>query len=80
MEIEDGIVLSRAFAEASTVESALAAFQQAWAERVETVRTQTIRQGEIIQASDPDAVAVTWSRPQNTELFDHDPTTVLIHV
>jgi salicylate hydroxylase len=80
LAIEDGIVLSRALAEASTVERAFAAFQQARLERVETVRTQTIRQGEIIQASDPDGPAVTRSPSQNTHLFDYDPTTVLIHV
>jgi salicylate hydroxylase len=80
LAIEDGIILSRALAEASTVESAFAAFQAARVDRVETVRTQTIRQGEIIQASDPDAGAVTRSPSQNTALFDYDPTTVAIHV
>jgi salicylate hydroxylase len=80
LAIEDGIVLSRGLAEASTVERAFAAFQGARFDRVETVRTQTIRQGEIIQASDPDAVAVTRSPSQNTDLFDYDPTTVPLHV
>jgi salicylate hydroxylase len=80
LAIEDGIVLNRALAEAPTVESAFAAFQGARLDRVETVRTQTIRQGEIIQASDPDGPAVTRSPSQNTELFDYDPTTVPIHV
>ena len=80
LAIEDGIVLSRALAEASTVEGAFAAFQQARVARVETVRTETIRQGEIIQASDPDAVAVTRSPSQNTDLFDYDPTKIPISV
>jgi salicylate hydroxylase len=80
LAIEDGIVLSRALAQAPTVESAFAAFQGARLDRVETVRTQTIRQGEIIQASDPDGPAVTRSPSQNTDLFDYDPTTVPIHV
>jgi salicylate hydroxylase len=80
LAIEDGIVLSRALAEAPAVESAFAAFQEARSDRVETVRTQTIRQGEIIQASDPDGPTVTRSPSQNTDLFDYDPTKVPIHV
>jgi salicylate hydroxylase len=80
LAIEDGIVLCRALAEAPTVESAFCAFQRARTERVEVVRTQTIRQGEIIQARDPDGPAVTRSPSQNTDLFDYDPTSVAIHV
>jgi salicylate hydroxylase len=80
LAIEDGIVLSRALAEAPTVEGAFAAFQNTRFDRVETVRTQTIRQGEIIQATDPDAVAVTRSPSQNTDLFDYDPTKVPLHI
>ncbi len=80
LAIEDGIVLSRALAGAPTVEGAFAAFQNTRADRVETVRTQTIRQGEIIQATDPDAVAVTRSPSQNTDLFDYDPTKVPLRI
>jgi salicylate hydroxylase len=80
LAIEDGIVLSRALAQAPTVESAFATFQSARFQRVETVRTQSILQGEIIQASDPDAGAVTRSPSQNIDLFDYDPTTAPIHV
>jgi salicylate hydroxylase len=80
LAIEDGVVLTRALCLAPTVERAFAAFQGARMERVETVRMQTIRQGEIIQASDPDGPAVTRSPSQNVDLFDYDPTTVPIHV
>jgi salicylate hydroxylase len=80
LAIEDGVVLTRALSLAPTVERAFAAFQGARMERVETVRTQTIRQGEIIQASDPDGPAVTRSPSQNVDLFDYDPREAPIHV
>lgn len=80
LAIEDGVVLTRALSLAPTVERAFAAFQEARTERVETVRTQTIRQGEIIQASDPDAPAVTRSPSQDVDLFDYDPRRAPIHV
>jgi salicylate hydroxylase len=75
LAIEDGIVLARALTEASSFEPAFAAFQRARKPRVETVRTQSIVQGEIIQASDPDRAGVRGSPSQNTTLFDYDPCT-----
>lgn len=80
LAIEDSVVLTRALALAVTPERAFAAFQRARLERVETVRTQTIRQGEIIQASDPDGPAVTSSPSQNVDLFSYDPCEAVIHV
>jgi salicylate hydroxylase len=73
LAIEDGVVLRRALSQASTVESAFAAFERARLARVETVRTQSIQQGEIIQASDPDGPAVMRSPSQNVDLFTYDP-------
>jgi len=75
LAIEDGIVLARALNEASSIEPAFAAFEHARKPRVETVRTQSIVQGEIIQASDPDGAGVGRSPSQNTTLFDYDPCT-----
>jgi salicylate hydroxylase len=80
LAIEDGIVLMRALSQASSFESAFAAFQRARLERVEIVRTQSIRQGEIIQASDPDGSAVMRSPSQNVDLFAYDPCEAVIHV
>jgi salicylate hydroxylase len=80
LAIEDGIVLMRALSQARTIESGFAAFQRTWLERVELVRTQSIRQGEIIQASDPDGPAVTSSPSQNVNLFNYDPCEAPIHV
>jgi len=75
LAIEDAIVLARALREASDVEGAFAAYQNARFNRVETVRVQSIVQGEIIQAGDPDRADVGGSPSQNTTLFDYDPCT-----
>jgi salicylate hydroxylase len=75
LAIEDGIVLARALTEASGFEQAFSAYERARKPRVETVRTQSIVQGEIIQASDPDRAGVGRSPSQNTTLFDYDPCT-----
>ena len=80
LAMEDGVVLARALDVAPTIESALAAYQAARLERVENVRVQSIRQGEIIQATDPDRYGLTHSPSQNVNLFDYDPCTVPIHV
>jgi salicylate hydroxylase len=73
LAIEDGIVLARALALAADLPSALAAFQRARQPRVDDIRAQSIRQGEIIQATDPDRFGVRHSPSQNAALFDYDP-------
>ncbi len=75
LAIEDAIVLARALTQASGFRQAFAAYEGARLDRVETIRTQSIRQGEIIQASDPDRAGVGGSPSQNTTLFDYDPCT-----
>jgi len=42
---------------------------------VEAVRTASILQGEIVQASDPDRAGLTGAPSQNAALFDYDPST-----
>jgi salicylate hydroxylase len=71
--IEDGIILARALASKPGFEAAFSAFQQARAERVETVRRESIRQGEIIQARNPDQADLTQAPSQNAAIFDYDP-------
>jgi salicylate hydroxylase len=80
LAIEDGIVLARALTEVGGFEPAFAAFERARLDRVETIRIQSIRQGEIIQASDPDRAGVGGSPSQNTTLFDYDPCTAPLAV
>jgi salicylate hydroxylase len=80
LAMEDGVVLARALDAAPDMESALNAYQAARLERVENVRVETIRQGETIQATDPDHYGLTHSPSQNVNLFDYDPCTVPLHV
>jgi salicylate hydroxylase len=79
LAIEDGIVLARALAMAASPQSAFAAHQRARIERVETVRRDSIRQGEIIQAAVPDRTAVLRSPSQSHSLYHYDPCTVPLH-
>jgi salicylate hydroxylase len=80
LAIEDGVVLARALDATPDVERAFAAYQAARMARVEQVRVQTIRQGEIIQSSDPDREGVAKSPSQDGRLFDYDPNGAAIHV
>jgi salicylate hydroxylase len=79
LAVEDGVVLARALYEVDGMGAALAAYRRARAGRVEDVRVQAIRQGEIIQATNPDRQSITRSPSQNTALFDYDPCTVPLH-
>jgi salicylate hydroxylase len=80
LAIEDGVVLARALKTTSDVATAFRTFQRARIPRVETVRLQTIKQGEIIQSSEPLGRAVTHSPSQDSQLFDYDPTKVALDV
>lgn len=73
LAIEDGIVLAQAMAHFANVDQALAAYQWARYERVETVRTETIRQGRITQALNPDRYDLNRSPSQDLGLFNYDP-------
>ena len=73
LAIEDGVVLAQALEDAADIETGLAAFQPLRQDRVETVRTQTIRQGEIIQGETPDAKSIAASPSQDQRLFQYDP-------
>jgi salicylate hydroxylase len=79
LAVEDGVVLARALDAVDGLGAALAAYRFARAGRVDDVRVQTIRQGEIIQAADPDRQSLGRSPSQNTALFDYDPCTVPLH-
>jgi salicylate hydroxylase len=79
LAIEDGVVLAQALEDAADIETGLAAFQSLRQDRVETVRTQTIRQGEIIQGEAPDAKTIAASPSQDQRLFQYDPTRAVAH-
>lgn len=80
LAIEDGIVLARVLQPASDVAMALATFQALRRARVEAVRVQTLRQGELIQTANPDHGDLGRSPSQDTSLFDYDPCSVQIPV
>lgn len=79
LAIEDGIVLARALATHDDLAVALAAYEATRIERVDAVRDKTVRQGEIIQASDPDNDDLASSPSQEAPLFDYDPVAVAVH-
>ena len=76
LAIEDGVVLARALSDAVTPEEAFAAYQATRADRVATVRQQTIEQGERLQASEPDRSLAGRAPPAAP--FQYDPATVSI--
>jgi salicylate hydroxylase len=83
LAIEDGIVLARVLAPVPDavqappdVPAALRTFQALRQDRVERVRVQTLLQGELIQAADPDRGLLARSPSQDASLFDHDPCAV----
>jgi salicylate hydroxylase len=80
LAIEDAIVIARALVNNASIESALDAYQAARLARVEQVRVQTIRQGEIIQAGTVSASDLSQSPSQDSRLFDYDPCAVPIAV
>jgi salicylate hydroxylase len=74
--IEDGIVIARSLNLGLEIEAAFAAFQNARFERVEAVRTQSILQGQIIQANDPDRAGLAEAPSGQASLFDYNPSSV----
>ena len=80
LAMEDGVVLARALEATPDPIRAFAAYQTARHNRVEDVRVRTIRQGEIIQAADPDRQDMNQSPSQDRRMFDYDPCTIPIVV
>jgi len=78
LAIEDGIVLARVLQAVPDVARALVVFQGLRQSRVEAVRAQTLVQGQMIQAADPDRGDLGRSPSQDTRLFDYDPSAVAV--
>lgn len=79
LAIEDGVVLARALTAHHDLGAALSAYEAARIDRVDAVRDKTIRQGEIIQSTDPDNDDLASSPSQEAPLFDYDPLSVPVH-
>ena len=73
LAMEDGVVLARSLAGATTIKQGLADLQAARIKRVETVRLQTIKQGEIIQGAAALEQDIARSPSQDSSLYDYDP-------
>ncbi len=77
MAIEDGTVLGRCFAKASTAEEALALYERARRQRANAVQLESREQASALQGSHLE----NFNPGRNAEdrgLFDYDPATVLI--
>jgi salicylate hydroxylase len=80
LAIEDGIILARVLANGFRDTGELRAFQRTRQSRVERVRVESIRQGEIIQSHDPEGAQLTTSPSQDRSVFDYDPFTAPIEL
>jgi salicylate hydroxylase len=80
LAIEDGILLPRVLQAAPDVASALVTLQALRQARVEAVRVQTLRQGQLVQSADPDSGDLGHSPSQDAGLFDYDPRAVPVPV
>ncbi len=73
LAIEDGVVLARALCALPDPAAAFEAFQRTRLARVESVRSESIRQGRILQSGEPNEAAVAASPSQDLNLFGYDP-------
>jgi salicylate hydroxylase len=80
LAIEDAIVLPRALALTADHVGAFTAFEAARFVRVDMVRNQTLLQGELIQATDPDETGLGGSPSQDVDLFGYNPCEVPIMI
>lgn len=79
LAIEDGIVLGRMLQPGAAPEEGFAAFEACRRDRVEAVRTATLRQGEMIQSADPETAGLDQAPAADKSLFDYDPSGVPLH-
>ncbi|MDX2143751.1 MAG: FAD-dependent monooxygenase [Rhodospirillaceae bacterium] len=76
MAIEDGAVLGRAFEAATTVEEALARYEQARRERANMVQINSRKQALLYQSDDPATMRGQTSGEMRLGLFDYNVKTV----
>ncbi len=75
MAIEDAAILGRALGEAKEWKDALATYERVRKPRTGEVYRQSQRQGELIQARDPDNFDAAAAPNANPRFFDYDPVT-----
>jgi salicylate hydroxylase len=76
MAIEDAAILVRALTEISDIANALQRFEAVRRPRTTLIYNETVRQGQLTQAIDPENYARAPAPAHNPLLFDYDPLTV----
>ena len=78
MAIEDGMILARAFAAESTVETAFARYEAARRPRTALLHAKSVEQGQLTQARDPDHYDHTTAPAADPAILGYDPVTAPI--
>lgn len=78
MAIEDGMILSRAFAMEDTVEAAFTRYETARRPRTGLIHAKSIEQGELTQARDPDTYDGAAAPSSDPVITGYDPVTAPI--
>lgn len=73
MAIEDGMILARAFAAEGDVAPAFARYEKARIARTAMVRAQSVEQGRLTQARDPDNYDATAAPATDPSIVGYDP-------
>ena len=73
MAIEDAMVLARALAETPEIDNALARYENARRARTGLVHAQSVRQGELVQGSDPDRFDAGTAPSHDPAHYAYDP-------
>lgn len=78
MAIEDGVILARAFAAEADVKPAFARYEKARIERTAIVHAQSVEQGRLTHARDPDNHDATAAPATNDLIIGYAPVRVPI--
>jgi salicylate hydroxylase len=78
MAIEDGMILARAFAAESSVQSAFARYEAARRPRTALIHAKSIEQGQLTQSRDPDHYDGKSAPSSDLNITAYDPVTAPI--
>ena len=78
MAIEDGAILARAITDYEDAAEALQRYEAARRPRVAMIYRESVRQGEFVQAIDPERYADTPAPAHDPAIFDFDPSGLAI--
>ena len=78
MAIEDAMILARAFAGNGAVTTAYAAYEAARVPRTRVIHEQSVEQGRLTQARDPDSYDASMAPASDPAILAYDPVTAPI--